>query len=361
MTEEQGGTLPRTRAGWFQLYADHRLARGLTGALVLGALLSGLSLVGAGAFGDSVITNFLVNVVAVVGIGVFIGNSGIVSFGHVAFMGIAAYVSGLLTIAPALKETTLPDLPGWLAGVELPLPVALLVTVVFVAAVALLVGFPIARLPGYSAAIATLGLLVIVHVVIRGARDFTRGAQTFFGVPPVTSLTLALVAALGAVLAARLFRESVPGLQLRASREDELAARSMGVNVTRLRLLAWVISASIVATAGVLHGHFLGAFSPREFFFVQTFTLLAMLIVGGSQTVTGALGGTALLTIVGEFLRRLESGFQIGPLSVPPIFGLTAIASALAILIVMYRRPEGLFGRREIDEVLYERAVRRMT
>ena len=103
---------------------------------------------------------------------------------------------------------------------------------------------------GPAAVIGTLGLLLIVHGIIIGAEDFTRGSNAFRGVPRTTGMWTALAFALLAIVAARLYRESVPGVQLRASREDELAARSIGVDIMRRRLGAWVISAVICAARG---------------------------------------------------------------------------------------------------------------
>ena len=146
-------------------------------------------------------------------------------------------------------------------------------------------------------------------------------------------------------MAARLYRESVPGVQLRASREDELAARSIGVDIMRRRLGAWVISAVICALAGVLLAHFLGAFSPSKFYFDDTLALLTMLIVGGQSTVAGALGGTVLVTLTIEVLRRLEGGFDLFGFAMPQAFGMTQAGLCLLILLVMYWRPAGIFGR----------------
>ena len=91
--------------------------------------------------------------------------------------------------------------------------------------------------------IGAIALLIIVHGVIIGARDITRGSQSFFGVPRETDLIVAAVAAVLALLVAWLFKASVPGLKLRASREDLIAAQAVGIDARRYRLLAWVVSA----------------------------------------------------------------------------------------------------------------------
>ena len=104
---------------------------------------------------------------------------------------------------------------------------------------------------------------------------------------------------------------------------------------------------------------FLGAFSVKKFYFVDTFALLAMLIVGGMATVSGALAGAVLITLVTEFLRRIESGVDVFGYQTPNLFGTTQIGIGLIILLVMYKRAGGLFDRLEWDEIVLPRLSRR--
>jgi branched-chain amino acid transport system ATP-binding protein/branched-chain amino acid transport system permease protein len=337
------------------LIASARLRSAVLGGLLLAVPLLALSLMlghFAGLAVQRTATLFLINLIAVLGLSLFSGNSGILSFGHVAFIGLGAYISGLLTLPLATKATALPNLPAFLANTEIGLLPALLITVILVGLIAAVIGIPISRMSGPAAVIGTLGLLLIVHGVITGATDFTRGANAFLGVPRKTDLWTATAFALPALLLTRLYRDSVPGSQLRASREDELAARSIGINVARRRHGAWVISAALAGLSGALLGHFLGAFSPSKFYFDDTLALLTMLIVGGMSTVTGALCGTILVTLTIEVLRRLETGVVIFGFQLPEIFGLTQAGLCLLILAVMYWRPIGLAGRLEVDEWL---------
>lgn len=331
-----------------------RIRRGTVVGIVAMALPLVVAAVVAASFfpgaGQRLVTLFLINVVAVVGIGVYSGNSGIISFGNVGFMAIGAYASGLLTINPIVQKTALPNLPEWLMGWGAPFLPALLVALVVVALVAIVIGIPVARLGGSSASICTLGFLVIVHVVLVASSDFTRGSQTFFGIPRAVNLWVALPFAILAVALARIYRDSTAGMKLRASREDEIASIAVGVDVRLHRFLAWVLGAIISGAAGVLFAHFIGAFSPKDFYFNLTFMLLAMLILGGITTVSGAVVGTAVIMVVVELLRKLEGGVDLGFLSLPTVFGLTDIGIGLAILLVMYRLQDGLLGVRELDE-----------
>ena len=331
-----------------------RIRRGTVVGIVATALpLVVAAAVAAGLFpgaGERLVTLFLINVVAVIGIGVYSGNSGIISFGNVGFMAVGAYASGLLTINPIVQKTALPHLPEWLMGWGMPFLPALIVALVVVALVAVAIGVPVARLGGSSASICTLGFLVIVHVVLVASSDFTRGSQTFFGIPRAVNLWVALPFAILAVAVARIYRDSAAGMKLRASREDEIASAAVGVNVRLHRFLAWVLGAILSGAAGVLFAHFIGAFSPKDFYFNFTFMLLAMLILGGITTVSGAVVGAAVIMVIVEFLRKLEGGVDLGFLSLPTVFGLTDIGIGLAILLVMYRLQDGLLGVREIDE-----------
>lgn len=323
-------------------------------ALAIGAaLIAG----GVSASAERMVTVAMLAMIAVAGMGIYCGNSGIISFGHLSFMAIGAYVSALLTLPVRVKVGTLPNLPGWLQQIELGLWPAILVAMLVAMVFAAVVGLAIGRLDGSAATIATLGLLVIVHGIIIGWRDVTRGAQSFFGVPRETGIWQAVIGLIAVLVLARLYRDSASGLRLRAARENAIAARSVGIHIRRERMIAWVLSAAAMALAGALLAHFLGAFSVKKFYFTDTFFLLAMMIVGGASTVTGAIAGTALITLVTEILRRFESGFDLFGMQVPAIFGTTQIGIALIILITMFRKPEGLFGLREWEERLFPAAA----
>jgi branched-chain amino acid transport system permease protein len=296
---------------------------------------------------------FLVNLVAVVGIQTFMGNSGVVTFGHVAFVGLGAYTSALLTTAPEKKNlaTLIPDAPAFIRHAELGFLPATLIAIGVVCLFAAIVGVVFVRMNGAAAAIATLSLLVIVRVVLGNWSELTRGPKTFFGVPEYTTMGIALAWCIVAIFIARLFRESGLGLRLRASRTDELASQAVGVDIKRARYAAWVLSAAMAGVSGVLYAHLILAFAPQQFFFDLTFTLLVMAIVGG-PTVSGAVVGAGAVTLVTEFLRRQEEGFSIGPIHVDQAFGLTTLGLGIIVLITVIRKPEGLLGRWELDEWL---------
>ena len=322
-----------------------------TGAALLSlgvaALAIGLKLV-LGLNGENMATLVLLQISAVLALAIFSGNSGIVSFGHSAFMGVGAYTAGLLTMAAAAQKTALPTLPVWLAGHETGLLAALAATAVVGAVVGVISGLPLSRLSTGSAAIGTLAFLIIIHVSLVGARDFTRGSQTFYGVPRLTTLWVALGAAILMIFAARLFRETRLGLALRASRENEVAAAAIGINLRQSRFLAWVVSITCATLIGALYGHYLGAFSPKDFYFDLIFTFIAMLIVGGLYSVSGAVAGVLMLALVIQLLREAEAGLDLGFATLPQIFGLPQLGLGLALLLTIWTRPNGLSGLGEL-------------
>jgi branched-chain amino acid transport system permease protein len=151
------------------------------------------------------------------------------------------------------------------------------------------------------------------------------------------------------VAIARLFREASAGLELRASREDEVAAEALGINVRRRRLQAWVLSGIMSGASGLLLGHFLGAFSPAQFYLTLTITIVAMVIVGGETTVSGVVIGTILVTAVLQVLGNMENGARLGPLRIPALLGLPTLGLSAVLVLTVYFKREGLFGRQELE------------
>lgn len=327
----------------------------IPGALLLAAIVA-VPCLAIAAFGSGATvltaTNFLVILVAVLGFSVFSGNSGIMSFGNVAFMALGAQISATLTLPPAIKTPNLPLLPAFVQATQLDFWTATLFALIVIVAIAYLSGLAIMQMSPTSASIATLGLLIIVNSIIIGAQGFTRGSQAMYGVPKLVTLPVAAALAAVAVVAARLYRESTAGIRLRAGRDNEAAARACGIDVSRERLKAWIAGAVLSGLSGAMFAHVLTVFSAKEFYFDMTFSIIAMLVVGGLASVTGAVAGTILVTILIELLRKAENGFSLGLVEIPQIFGLTEIGLSLAILAILYTGQSGLLGFREIETFL---------
>jgi branched-chain amino acid transport system permease protein len=294
------------------------------------------------------ITQGLINLVAVVGLYIFVGNSGVLSFGNVAFMAIGAYVSALLTMPAAAKGVFLPDLPAFLAQAEWPPIAGALAGGAVAALVGAIAGFPLMRLSGISASIATFAILVVAYVVLGNWTSVTGGQNSLMGLPIYVGPWTAAAWAIVAVAVAFIHQESRSGLLLRASREDEAAAAACGVHMVSHRLLAFVTSAFVSGIAGVLLAHFLGTVRVETFYLDLTFLTLAMLVIGGMRSLTGAVTGALVIALLTELLRQAEVGVTIGATTVAAPGGLGDAVLALLMLLIILFRPRGIAGGREI-------------
>ena len=317
--------------------------------LAASAALALLQLSGL-AFWQGLAINFAIFVILVQALNLASGFTGVFSLGHIGFMAIGAYTSAILTLPLATKAEYLPNLPGWLEGVHLdmtvgPVPVgfvaATLIAGALVMVIAGLVGAVLMRLSGHFVAVATLGFLVIVRVVLFNADDITRGSRTFSNVAPYTNLWWAWGWAAIAIYMAWRLKFSGYGRAMFAQKGDRWAARSIGISILRPRLVAFVAGAFLSAVAGSLYAHFITSFSPTVFYFDLTFRVITMLVVGGMGSVSGAVIGTAIVLALAEALRRIEGATLL--------YGLGGILLAVFFIAVIIFRPSGILGQREID------------
>ena len=210
------------------------------------------------------------------------------------------------------------------------------------------VGAPLMRLSGHFVSVATLGFLIIVNVVLVNADDYTRGARTFTGVPLETTLPWAVGwLALTLVVLARIVYSPDGRRHARRARGYDRGPGDRH-RVLPTRLSAFVVGAFFAGVGGSLYGHYLGSFSPASFYFAYTFSLISMLVIGGMQSLTGAVLGVIVVTLASEVLRNLERGFDLGPSSVPPLYGASQIVLGIIFILVMIFRPSGLMGDREL-------------
>jgi len=317
--------------------------------VLVSLIVAGVSLLGSST-DQRILTVFLINLIAAIGLQIYTGTSGIISFGHVGFMALGAYGSALFTADPAIKAMGIPNAPDFILTSAMGFLPAMLIGVGVAAIVAAVIGRVFVRLGGSAAAVATLGFMVMVFTVLSNAEEWTRGAKAFSGIPAYTTMGWCMGAFAVILVIARLLRESDTGLGLRSSRDDAIAAQASGVDVVNSRYVMWVASAACSAVAGALYAHYIGAILPKAFHFELTFLIVTMVIVGG-QSITGAIVGTLLITILAEALRRLENGFSLGSFSLSEAPGLTTAVLALLIVFTLTMRPQGLVGRWELDDL----------
>ena len=321
----------------------------LGGLILLAVVVS--QLVGIRLY-DRVATNLCISLTLVLGLQVFMGNSGILSFAHMGFMGIGAYASAVLTIPAQMKGMALPDLYPFLKGVQLSPYIAIVISGLIAALVAAVVSYPLMRLSDAAAVITSFALLVVLYTVMTHWSALTNGPRTLFGVPKATDVKLAALVAVLALAAAIAFKESRTGKLLRASRDDERAAAAVGARIPQLRWRAFILAALFTGIGGALWGHFITSFSPRAFYLKETFLILSMLVIGGANTVTGAVIGTFIVTAAYESLRGIEGVLNEAKITGDPVIGLTEIVLALAMMAILVLRPGGLFPTREIGALL---------
>jgi branched-chain amino acid transport system permease protein len=328
---------------------------GVIALLVIATQLLGIRLY------DRVVTNLLISLVLVVGLQTFMGNSGLLSFAHIGFMGLGAYTSAVLTIPAQMKGMALPDLYPFMVTVEVSPFIAMIAAGLVAAVVAAVVSYPLMRLSDAAAVITSFALLVVLYTVMNNWSALTNGPRTLFGLPKTTDISMAAIVAVLAVIVALVFKESRTGKLLRASREDEVAAAAMGADIPRLRWRAFILAAFIAGVGGALWGHFITSFAPKAFYLKETFLIITMLVIGGATTVTGAVAGTVLVTLFYESLRGLEGYLNAVKIGGGQVIGLTEIVLALAMIAVMILRPGGLFPNREIGHILTRARRKRET
>lgn len=328
--------------------------------VLLVALVVGTELTEVRLF-DRIATNLCISLVLVLGLQVFMGNSGILSFAHIGFMGVGAYTSAAFTIPVQMKGMALPDLYPIVAAIELSPYLGILAGGLVAALVAAIISYPLMRLSDAAAVITSFALLVVLHTIMLHWSEVTNGPRTLFGIPKATDLPLAAGIAALAIVAALAFKESRTGLLLRATRDDETAARALGAKVAGLRWQAFILSALFAGIGGALWGHFITSFSPKAFYLKETFVILGMLVIGGANTVSGAVFGAFLVTFAFEGLRAVESGLNRAQIFAEQVVGLTEITLALAMIGIMALRPGGLFSTREIGALLTRRQRNKRT
>ncbi|MGH2843501.1 MAG: branched-chain amino acid ABC transporter permease [Solirubrobacteraceae bacterium] len=292
-------------------------------------------------------SNALVMVAIVVSLYVFVGNSGVISFGQVSFAAVGGYLSGVITLDAQTKTFTMPTLFPILLHAQIGLVPSLALAAAAGGIFALLAGLPIMRLSGLPAGIATLAVLGITYNVLYYWGKVGPGPQTLSSIPQIGRWTLALGTIVIVVIAFG-YQRTRSGRQLRATREDRAAALAYGINVYRQRLLAFTLSGALSGLAGALYVHQLGLIEPSDqFYLTLTFLTLAMLVVGGTHSLWGAVVGALAISAVNSFFSDAENTVHILGLRLTVPSGTDLVVVGVLMLLVLILRPSGLTGGRE--------------
>ncbi|MFO7571575.1 MAG: branched-chain amino acid ABC transporter permease [Gaiellaceae bacterium] len=294
------------------------------------------------------VINALIAVAIVVALYTFIGNSGVLSFGHISFVAVGAWTAGVLSVPEQEKPAFMPYLFGFLRDTTVGNVPSLVIAGLVGAVFALIVGLPLMRLSGLAAGIATFAVLEITINILRFNEKIGPGLNTFSSVPETTDLLQATVGALVVIGAAFAYQRSRHGRQLRATREDPAAARAVGISIYRQRLGAFVLSGFLAGLAGGLYVHFL-PLNADVVYLDLTFITLAMLVIGGTTSLWGAVVGALAVSTLDSVLANAESGLDVLGTTVDLRPGTRIVVVSALMALVLILRPGGLTGGREFS------------
>ncbi|CAG5263078.1 branched-chain amino acid ABC transporter permease [Streptococcus pneumoniae] len=261
-----------------------------------------------------------INIILAVGLNLIVGFSGQFSLGHAGFMAIGAYAAAII----GSKSPTYGAFFG-----------AMLVGALLSGAVALLVGIPTLRLKGDYLAVATLGVSEIIRIFIINGGSLTNGAAGIFGIPNFTTWQMVYFFVVITTIATLNFLRSPIGRSTLSVREDEIAAESVGVNTTKIKIIAFVFGAITASIAGSLQAGFIGSVVPKDYTFINSINVLIIVVFGGLGSITGAIVSAIVLGILNMLLQDVAS--------------VRMIIYALALVLVMIFRPGGLLGTWELS------------
>ena len=289
-------------------------------ALVIYAVIMGLTEAGMlSAFWQLNLIFAGLNIILAASLNLINGYTGQFSLGHAGFMAVGAYVGVVLT-----------------TNFQMPFPVALLAGGVSAGLLGALIGLPTLRLRGDYLAIATLGLGEIVRIVIINV-PYVGGAAGFKGIQHLTNFTWVFFIMLAALFIIKNFVNSRHGRACLAIRENQIAAEPMGIYTTKYKVLAFTIGAFFAGVAGTLFGHNMYILSPASFTFMQSFNILIMVVMGGLGSMTGSIAGALVVTFLSAALASFPNARMI--------------IYALALILLMFYRPQGLFGYVEVTSM----------
>jgi branched-chain amino acid transport system permease protein len=274
-----------------------------------------------------VMTGVGINIILAVSLNLVNGYTGQFSLGHAGFMSVGAYLSAAVTIL--LGPRLLGEDGGTAFGQGMLFLGALIVGGLGSATAGLVVGIPSLRLKGDYLALVTLGFGEIIRVVFQNV-DALGGALGLNGIPPYTTVFWVYSVAAVTVFTVVCLVRSTYGRGFIATHDDEIASEAVGLNTTRYKIVAFVVSAFFAGMAGGLYGHFKLTITPTGFDFTKSIEIVVMVILGGMGNTPGVILAAILLTILPEVLRSVEQ--------------YRMVMYSVLLIILMLVRPKGLFN-----------------
>ena len=266
---------------------------------------------------SNVLTQVFITLIAVTGVYVLTGLTGMFSLGQAAFMAIGAYASGLLVIRAGL-----------------PIPLAMLLAVVLAVVVGYLIGYPVVRLRRDYISLVTLGFGEAIAALLNRMTTLTGGAAGLTGIPRKVTLGIAAVSAVAAIILVAFFKTSKYGRQCIALRGDELASKAMGINVSKVKMTAFLLSVALTSYSGCLYAFYMSYVDPTGFGWKKSADWVIMVFFGGVNSLTGSTLGAFILSALPQVLRGLQD--------------YRYVIYAVLVLIIINFRPSGLLGEWEL-------------
>jgi branched-chain amino acid transport system permease protein len=324
-----------------------RAALEVLGPMLL-VVIVGLLSTQVSAANEQYFLSAIISVAMVVAVYVFVGNSGVLSFGQISFVAVGGFASGVMTIPVESKSGVLPELFPILRDHTVGTVPSLVLAALVGGLLALVLGLPLMRLSGLAAGIATFAVLEITHNILREWTKIGPGATTLSLIPESDGALQPVIGVLVIIGIAYAYQRSRLGRMLRASREDAPAAAAVGVNVHRQRLWAFALSGALAGFAGGLYVHILGSITADSVYLELTFLTLAMLVFGGATSLWGAVLGALVVSALDSFLSQAESGVDIGfSFDLPQGTRLIILGLVMATMLIL--RPSGITGGREFS------------
>ena len=267
---------------------------------------------------SNILTQVFITLIAVAGVYVLTGLTGMFSLGQAAFMAIGAYASGLLVLRA-----------------HLPIALACVLAVVMATGVGFLIGYPVVRLRRDYISLVTLGFGEAIAALLNRMTFLTGGASGLTGIPRTVCLGITAVSAVVVLALVAFFKNSKYGRQCIALRGDELAAKAMGINVTKVKMTAFLLSVALTSYSGCLYAFYMSYVDPTGFGWKKSADWVIMVFFGGVNSLTGSTLGAFILSALPQALRSLQS--------------YRYVIYAILVLIILNFKPSGLLGEWELS------------
>lgn len=303
------------------------------------------------SYNKQILSLIAINAILALSLNLIYGFTGMFSLGHAGFMAVGAYVCTLFILTPAQKETMwiLEEIHPFLADLAMPFLPAVIAGGFAAAFFGLCIALPVLRLGGDYLGIATLGFAEIIRVVITNATPLTNGSLGIKGIPQYATLWWNYGWLLFTLYFMVMLLRSNVGNVFKAIRDDEIAAKTMGVNTFFYRVLSFSIGAFFAGVGGALMAALISTIDPKMFNFMLTFNVLMIVVAGGLGSITGSIIGSVVITVMLEWLRIVESPISIFGFEAEGVPGMRMVIFSLLLLGIILFRRQGLMGMKEFS------------